>query len=574
MTMTKPIVMRLTGGMNNVDIPINLFLKQQGELPLLANADISLRGRLKLLRPLKALNSTAESGSIHSVYRAQSLILAGSGSNLKYRDSKLLTSLFTSLSGQHISMTDVANWVYLGDGTNKKSIYIGTDPPVACDWGHQVPQTAPTVEDDVLGNPLGEYTCYYRYKITLPDDSLIYTGLSPAASVTCGGAGRTIEWSNLIHAEFEGAEEVQIELFRTATGWGGTYLVDTVDEGTTTYTDDETDADVQDSTAFAATDYYPPPDNINMVIYHPGCDRMFAVVDNNIYWSEAGLYHIFTYSSSVGEYANVNSIFLEGENVTCLIVIDEQLYIGSERTWMRLRGNDPASWTWEPTNAIKGPVGSMASANTQYGVVYPGNDGFMWLFNGYSAIRILEQFVFDTKPDPSCHATYDGRFYRLFYGDATYPEITFDFQGGVAAARPVQSTRDYSASYYHVNSNELYVGDSSGYLRNSDDGSQDVTLTFRTPEIPIEQLINVGEAGSLLVNVNTQGDDLIITPYQDEVAQTALTALVTNSLVRAPKPIPLNTYRSVSFLVSITTKLDIEIREPWILRAEDDDASS
>jgi len=569
MTMTKPIIIRLTGGMNNADIPINLFLKQQGELPLLVNADTTLRGRLKLLRPLTALNTTAEGSSIHSVYRAQSLILAGAGTNLKYRDGVSLTSLFTGLSGDYISMTDVANWVYLGDGTNKKSIYI--PGPTACDWGHAIPSAAPTVAVGAGGaNPNGTYSCYYRYKITLPDASVIYTGLSAVGSVA--PATQKIEWSALVHASFTGATSVAIELFRTMTGWSATYLVAEIAEGTTVYSDNKTDAQCQANTVFAETDYYPPPDNINMAIYHPGCDRIFAVVDNNIYWSEAGLYHTFKYSTTVGAYANVNSIFLEGEDVTALMIIDEQLYIGSQRTWMRLRGTDPTTWVWEPTNAIKGPLSWRSIANTQYGVISPGNDGHIWLFNGYSSNRIIEQFIFDTKPGITCHATYDGRFYRLFYGDATYPEIIFDFQGGLAAVRPVQSTRDYSASYYHVNSNELYVGDSDGYLRNGNDEAQDVTLTFQTPEVPIEQLINVGEAGSLLVHVNTQGDDLIITPYQDDVAQSALSAIVTSSLIRNPKSISLNTYRSLSFLVSITTQKEIEIREPWILRAEDDDA--
>jgi len=566
MTMTKPIIIRLTGGMNNADIPINLFLKQQGELPLLVNADTALRGRLKLLRPLTALNTTAEGSSIHSVYRAQSLILAGAGTNLKYRDEANLTSLFTGLSGDYISMTDVANWVYLGDGTNKKSIYI--PGPTACDWGHAIPSAAPTVAVGAGGaNPNGTYSCYYRYKITLPDASVIYTGLSAVGSVA--PATQKIEWSALVHASFTGATSVAIELFRTMTGWSATYLVAEIAEGTTTYSDNKTDAQCQANTAFAETDYYPPPANINMAIYHPGCDRVFAVVDNNIYWSEAGLYHIFKYSTSAGEYANINSIFLEGENVTGLMMIDEQLYIGSQKTWMRLRGTDPATWSWEPTNAIKGPLYWRSLANTQYGVIYPTNDGHIGLFNGYSANRILDQFIFNTVPTTACHATYDGRFYRLFYGDATYPEIIFDFQGGLAEAKAIQSTRNYSASYYHVNSNQLYVGDSSGYVRNGNDETEDVTLTFQTPEIPVEQLINVGEAGSLLIHVNTQGDNLIITPYQDDAVQDALSAHVASSLRRDQISISWNTYRTLSFLVSITSHKDIEIREPWILRAED-----
>jgi len=79
----------------------------------------------------------------------------------------------------------------------------------------------------------------------------------------------------------------------------------------------------------------------------------------------------------------------------------------------------------------------------------------------------------------------------------------------------------------------------------------------------------VGEAGSLLIRVNTQGDNLIITPYQDDAVQDALSAHVASSLRRDQISISWNTYRTLSFLVSITSHKDIEIREPWILRAED-----
>ncbi len=253
MTQSKPIIIRLAGGMNNLDTPLNLFLKQQGELPLLVNADTTLRGRLKLLRSLKALNSTAEGSEVHSVYRAQDLILVGDGVNLKYLNGTSLSSLFTGLSGEYISMTDVANWVYLGDGTNKKSIYISG--PTACDWGHAVPSAAPTCVTGAGGaNPNGTYLCYYRYKITLPDDSVIYTGLSPVDSVA--PATQKIEWSGLVHASFTGATSVAIELFRTMTGWSAKYLVTELAEGTVAYSDNLTDGVVQANTPFAETDYY------------------------------------------------------------------------------------------------------------------------------------------------------------------------------------------------------------------------------------------------------------------------------------------------------------------------------
>lgn len=565
----EPIPITFSGGMNNMNTPLELFSKRAGETVLLVNADTTLGGRLKLLRPLIALNETAENSSIHTIFRANNVVLVGTGPFLKYlaSDGVSLTTLLSSLTAGHFSISHAGNWVFMGNGSNNKSVYL--PGPTGCDWGQAIPSYAPTVATGAAGNPNDTYSCYYRYKITLPDGSIIRTGLSPVATVA--PSSEKIEWSDLIHADFAGASENAIELFRMATGWAATYLVDTVVSPTTTYSDNESDATVKANTEFAETDYYPPPSGVNVALYHPGADRMFCAVNNAVYWSEAGKYHIFTYNSASDLYANVNAVFLAGENVTSLIIFDEQLYIGSNQTWRRLRGKNPDYWSWEDiSGAIKGPINHESVALTAWGAVYPGNDGYMWIFNGFEARRILEHFIFDTKPTSSCNASFDGRFYRLFYGDSNYPELVLDFLGFPSILRVVQSTRSATASHYDKESSEFYMGDSSGYLRNGEDTDTEVTMSVMFPEIPIEKLIDLGNAGSLLVHVKTAGDNLIVTPYQDDVAQDALTAFTSSSLTRQALPLPLNEYRALSFLIRITSNGDVELREPWIIREEDD----
>ena len=566
MSRTSPIILPFTGGMNNVDTPLQLFLKKQGETQLLVNADTTLNGRLKLLRPLAALNAVAEASGIHTVYRANDKILVGAGANLKYRDGDALTAILSGLTSAHASIIHAGNWAFLGNGTDRKTIYLPT--PVGCAWGQDVPSAAPVVVPGAVGSPNGTYSCYYRYKITLPDGSILRTGLSPVASVTV--TSDKIEWSGLVHANFIGATSNQIELFRTMTGWSATYLVTTLDAGTTTYSDNNTDATVQANTEFAEDGYYPPPDGINLVVYHPGCDRLFAAVANEIYWSEAGLYHVFVYDETADEYTNVNSVFLTEEDVTGLLMIDEQLYIASKTTWKRLRGTNPSYWAWEPTVANKGPVSAAALVLTRNGAVYPGNDGYIHLFNGFESRRITEHFDFTTDPDSTCHATFDGRFYRLFYGDATYPELVLDFLNYPSTpVKIIQSTRDYSASCYDSMSDTFYVGDDDGYLRSGEDTDEEVTLTFKTCEIMADGT-DYGDAGSLVLHANTQGNDLTIIPYHDEEAQDALTAFSSTSLKREARVLPLGSYRALSLQVSITANEDIEIREPWLLRKEGD----
>ena len=332
----EPIILTFTGGINNLDVPLNLFLRKQGECVNLVNADTTYLGRLKLLRPLSVVNSTAVS-SIHSVFRANDTILVGAGTVLYYlSSSNVLTSLVTGLAGTTISFTHVGNWVFFADGTNKGAVYIGGTTPTACGWGQAVPTTAPTVASGIAGNPDGTYSCYYRYKITLPDGTIIRTGLSPVGSAVV--SSEKIEWSDLVHVSFTGATTNQIELFRTMDSWSAIYLVTTLDDTDTTYSDNNDDATVQANTAFAETGYYPPPDSVDLVYYNPNSDRIFMTVSNNAYWTEAGKYHCLVYDTDAGAYTNVNSVYLSGENVTAVTLIDEQLYFGSPRTRTRLRG--------------------------------------------------------------------------------------------------------------------------------------------------------------------------------------------------------------------------------------------
>lgn len=561
-----PIPIPFTGGMNNLDTPLDLFFRKQGEVPLLVNADTSRRGRLKLLRPLMAISDSASS-SIHTLFRANNTLFVGHSRNLRYLNGNTLSNLLTGLSGNDISIGHAGEWIFLGEGTNKRSVYV--PGPAGCDWGQDVPDTAPTVATGLGGNPDGEYNCYYRYKITLPDGTILRTGLSPVGTVDATG-GFIIEWSGIVHASFLGATSNQVELFRNVPSGSTYYLVTTLDSGTTAYSDDISDVDLQLETEFAEDGYYPPPDNINIVVYHPGCDRIFAVVDNDLYWSEPGLYHIFYYDVDADEYGNVNSVFLKGEGITGLYLLDEQLYIGSQGTWHRLRGNNPDYWTWEPTSADKGPLTWRSTAKTPWGLIYPGNDGCLWLFNGFDAQKLLESFQFDTEPTANCHGTFDGRYYYLYYGDPDYPELILDFLGYPSRPpRIIQSTRTATASHYDPNTNMFYVGDSSGYVRNGADNGESVTLTFQTAEIPAEQLARLGEQGSLLIQANTGGADLTITPYYDDEAQGALSVFSSTSLQREILSLPLNQFRSLYFLVTIITSEDIELREPWILKREE-----
>ena len=564
----EPIIFTFSGGINNRNTPIELYYRKQGECVNIINADTDLLGRLKLLRPLSVLNNTSVS-SIHSIFRANDVIFVGAGTTLYYLQNGL-TSLITGLSGDPISFAQVGYWIFLADGTYKKSIYIGGATPTACDWGLDIPSAAATVAVGAAGNPTGTYSCYYRYKITLPDGTIIRTDLSPVASIAV--TNEKIEWSALVHASYTGATTNQIELFRFKTGWASTFLIATIDEGTTTYSDNIADAVAIVSTAYGEDGYYPPPDNINLVYYNPNCDRLFMAVDNNIYWTEAAKYNIVFYDTTNSIYTNTNGVYGDGEDITALEIMDEQLYIGSKKTWTRLRGTNPTYWTWESIKgATRGPLTSKSFILTSFGIVQLGVDGRFIIFNGFETSPFLDNFVFSTKPDTTTHMVFDGRFLRMFYNDVTYPSIIIDFLGFPnISPKVIKSTHNATASYYDDKTDNLYLGDSSGYIRNGDDENTSVTMSITTPDIPIGNLIDLDNIPTLLIYADTKGEDLTITPYYDGVEQDDLQAVNTDSLEWVAMPLPHNDYRMISFVATISTYKDIEIREPWIIKKEDD----
>ncbi len=420
----------------------------------------------------------------------------------------------------------------------------------------------------------GTYSCYYRYKITLPDGTIIRTALSPVGSVTV--TSQNIQWSGIVHASFLGATTNQVELFRTSTAMASVYLVTTLNSGTTTYFDGLLDAALQANTVYAETGYYPPPSNPSIVKYYAAADRLFAVVGGDVYWSEPGLYHIFKYNALAGDYTNVNSVFLGGEDITAVKLIDENLYFGSKKGWRRLRGRSPDSWLWEDTSAIRGPINHESAIETSFGVIYPAttdeNDtgpvSRLWLFSGFDARPILEEFVFSTPPSNAAHATFDGRFYRLFYEDTTNPELVVDFYGYPRQPpRIVQSTRTATASFFDKATGKLYLADSQ-YVRQGKNTSASVVMSLRTAEVPPENLAVLGSMGKLIIKINTKGDNLTITPILDGKVKDALTVVSTEEMEYKQVPIRFGDCRTIAFNLAITSTKDISLIEPIILCRE------
>ncbi len=558
----EPREVRFSGGMNNLNLPLDLYLRKKGEVSILRNADLSLPGVISPLKGLLPLNGTAGS-NIHSAFVGNNVPFVVDDNLLRYLDGSVFTTLWNLASREKMRWAQAGNWLFISNGVDKKAIYI-PDKSV-CDWGVPIPTVAPTVAFGV-GALDDTYYCYYRYRVTFPDGTLVLTSLSPATEITPSTA--SIEWSGLTYPTVTGATSVQIDLFRTSATLTETYLVKTLSSPTTSFSDNVLDGAIILLDYYSETGYYPPPTGARIAKYYAAADRVFVTIGGDAYWSEAGQYHIFLYSASAGEYQNVNSVFLAGEDITAIKRIDEHLYFGSQGTWRRLRGRTPSDWAWEDTMAATGPINDESAVESPWGVIHPAADGTMWLFTGNTSRSILDEFIFTVPPRSAAHATFDGRFYRLFYEDPTYPEIVVDFlKYPSVPPRVVQSTRTAKASFYDTKTGEFYTADAQ-YLRNGSDPDSIVTLTIKTPEIPLAGLLKKGAKSTLNYKANTQGEDLTITPYADG---SPLASLVINTATnkRDGTPVPFGDAYTLALLIEITTAAAITIEEPWLIAKDE-----
>jgi hypothetical protein len=96
-------------------------------------------------------------------------------------------------------------------------------------------------------------------------------------------------------------------------------------------------------------DNYPPPDDAKFIVNHRS--RLFAVTDNELYWSEAGFPEAFNIVND-----NIPIGSEDGEPITGFAVLGDALVIFKKQSTYALIGEDPRSWSVEPIDATIGCV--------------------------------------------------------------------------------------------------------------------------------------------------------------------------------------------------------------------------
>lgn len=268
-----------------------------------------------------------------------------------------------------------------------------------------------------------------------------------------------------------------------------------------------------------------------------------------------------------------NTTVFDDEDVTSLIVLEDTLYIGSKKGWMRLRGKTPDHWALDLTLATYGPLNDKAVSVTPFGAIYPRSSG-LYLFNGYTSRLffekgkgLMENINWDSLD--KIFSIWDGRYYRLYYpkdsATSNDRELIVDMIAGPDSARGTEGDRAASAGWADIPTGTIYLGDESGNILTEGGGSTSRDLEITTKEYPAQGLIQAGQFSKLHYDIDCAGASVYITPIYDGTAGTAILIPTNNTRTRGHILLPKGNAYRVGIKITVSTTAAVKIYEPWVL---------
>jgi len=607
----------------------NRLLLEQGECATLLNPDFDVFGGMGIGKTIHTVKSGF--GSIHSLYASGGILWIGHGTSLSYYDTSNGVSALvtTGLSGDPLSMDVVGNFLYLSNGTDKKKVYIPLSS--VSEWGIAAPSTAPTVAVGAAGNPDGTYSCYYSYVAKYTDGTEYETDLSPVATVapvtqkitwTLPGSASDSQITHLrlyrdksglsqsldsLRTNVEAEEQAKITAMAALTAgifrghMGGSFgalgaayktvvnrmsnkkvVQDSIEDqdvivgpfevaevtiATTSYTDDVTDAVLQENLPSLRERYLPVNSYKNFI------HRMKRIFGIGVTDYPRFLWYGNPYEPQALEtsWDGYNTTIFEDDDNNSLHELGGHIYIGAKSGFKRLRGSTPGDFSLDDTPSTVGPESHDSCQVTPIGIMFPRRDG-MYLFSGYTSGLIAPQIKnllanVNWSAFSVARSVWDGRFYRMFYpsGDATANdrELVMDFIGGLKDVRCGEGNRAISAAVFDKTTQTVYYGTTAGVLGvATESGSRSFEIT--TKEYVSADLLSSGSIGMLHFDVDTKGDDLTVTPIYDGVDQTPIT-LNSDGRLKSQESLPKGNFYRLGFRISATTSKNMVLYEPWLL---------
>jgi hypothetical protein len=555
-------------------------LLTEGELQSCSGFSFDKDGCLTPMIPRVEVIPTliANLGTIHDIHRYMNWLVVGVGDWLYYTwdmrgycdlytiNPATLTTVGRGYAG-HNKIVDYKDWVFMVNGSQNICFSKG----YIYKWGIDNPTITPRGVAGASGNPSGTYYLCYTFLIKFPNGEIYETGPSSYGSVTV--SSQKIEWSGIGICGYTGTGVV-IErcLYRYSPALGAIFYVATINNNTdTTYSDDWSDATIAINAVLSTEEYDKPPDNIvDAELY---LQRMFAIKDTFLYWSEPYLPFSFKTSSAMNFSSN-------GDNLMGVVYWGDQLYLASKSTWYRLPGTDPDTWQKKETYADYGIINTHTIAKTKYGVIGLGDHDGLYLFDGSTSSNItikklgadLFQNISDYKV---CWGKFDGLKYRFFYPttgsvpdkclvvDFTYyPELRFYHDPFVS-----------SAFEHHRPTKRNYYGKIEG-IRNwvyeeTTSGGEAIDLATMTGDKTGQGIFTRKNVRYIYYDVNTHGKDVTLTIYIDGTAHATTFTLNTSTRTRdriEDIPADMEGYRfAIGLTCADVTDDELELYAPFAI---------
>jgi len=577
-------------------------LQKGGFMNVCENINFETEGVQTLRDSFAAINSTAVN-SIHSIKKYGNILVIGDSTNLRFNSlTGNFTSLYASFGTKPWMFEEYKDFLL---GTNQEQFIMidGTNNVYPASVSN--PATAAAGASGNAGNPNGHYMLYVSFYITWPNGQTYETGLSPvSADVSVSSA--KIEWSAIpvsTYAAYYGtAPTIYRKLYR-GPGTGGTltdiYLVDTIlDNTTTTYSDNSSDATLQANDYETISTYVPCIIPKYFTAHYGRLHMIDSTYPHRLYWTEA----------VTGADAIENEVLMplamdehnwDDIRVSGLKEVDPQgiitwgtnLFIPLKQTWLRREGNDPDTWAYRKTYSKNG-IGAPYTLDVStypggiIGLTNPeGGDTGITIFNGqYDKIMTTPRLdyifkkVLNIDAIANCRGKCVGRYYHLLYPSigSTVPDHHLAIDLRRYPDIRVSDWTDINGQCLEsdMNSTKIYFGCTDGYVRSQSEG-QTVSFELETHDMigGAAELSNKNKTWSdLKYAIDTAGASVTMKIYIDDVlmsysdGSTEKTLIGSSQALQILRSIPQNWkgYR-IRINLSGTDLTKLEIYSPWEL---------
>ena len=492
------------------------------------------------------------------------------------------------------------DFIFMADGITNKVFSKG----LISDWSLPNPTEAAILDAFGSASRTGAFNGYYTYVIRHSNGEVVESGPSPVSNLESAVAASML-WSNISvcpNVPAGAVAERKLYYYSTSIGTAIHYFDTIANNTATTYTDDKavSEATINTYPELTTEDAIPFPSGVTAMEVH--LNRMFAIKDNKLWWSEP-------YMPFVTKAANNIEVCPNGEKLISIIEYADTLYYATQKTWYKLSGTDPDTWSNKPTYADVGVVSTFATKKTKFGILHAWYDG-VYLFNGVTTKSVTKEKLASTdywsyttygsRTKAAAVAEFDGETYSLYSGDYAQTRrglnINMKFYPEVAISDDYLS---WMSLQFHPISNKYYMVTPINF-RTAVVPAYEGKLYYRSPkaadsfttDLKYLYLLSKAVVGSspqkrkvakyLYYDMNTNNKSVTIKIYADAINQLTImtggqevytttinTGVRSSTSLRKRGRIQLPDLEGYNFTVAIYNTTDargIQIFQPWGLQ--------